>query len=109
MRDFSKHVAFVGPDNEDRADYANDAVSTFFQRTRPHDPYPEEIGSLDEDDRDAVAEALMDLLCNLRHWADVTGIDFAEQDEKAVAIYNEEVEEDRDATVRLVAQSRGEE
>lgn len=84
---------FIEPDNEDRADFANDALSAYFERTRPADPYPEELGTLDEDDREALAEALRDLLCDLRHWADVTGIDYDDQNEMAMGHYDEELEE----------------
>lgn len=84
---------FIEPDNEDRADFANDAVGAYVERTRPADPYPVELGTLDEDDREALASALGDLLCDLRHWADVTGIDFDTADENGRGHYEIELEE----------------
>ena len=86
---------FNEPDNNDRADFANDAVSAYFERTRPSDPYPAEIGALDEDDREALAEALGDLLCDLQHWADLTGADFDHCLENGRYHYSEELGEDR--------------
>lgn len=86
---------FTEPDNEDRADFANDAVAVYYQRTRPADPYPEEIGAGDQDDVEALAEVLGDLLCDLRHWADVVGIDFDGANDTGEGHYVEEVEEEK--------------
>lgn len=86
---------FNEPDNNDRADFANDAVSAYFVRTRPSDPYPEDISALDEDDREALTEALGDMLCDLQHWADVAGIDFDDRLETGRMHYGEEVEDEK--------------
>lgn len=85
---------FTEPDNNDRADFANDAVSAYFERTRLSDPYPADIGALDDDDREALTEVLGDLLCDLRHWADVTGIDFDDASETGEGNYVEEFREE---------------
>lgn len=82
---------FKEPDNNDRADFANDAVAAYVQRTRPNDEYPEEIGTGDPDIQEMLAEALRDLLCDLRHWADVVGLDFTDQNEMGMVHYDEEV------------------
>lgn len=92
---------FSEPDNNDRADFANDAVSAYYKRTRPSDPYPEEIGAGDPDDQEALAEVLRDLLCDLRHWADVVGLDFSDQDEMAMGHYDEEVTQEELSSAAL--------
>lgn len=98
---------FTEPDNNDRADFANDAVSAYYKRTRPSDPYPEEIGAGDPDDQEVLAEVLRDLLCDLRHWADVVGLDFSDQDEMALGHYDEEVTQEELQSGPLVTGAEG--
>lgn len=98
---------FKEPDNNDRADFANDAVSAYFERTRPSDPYPAEIGACDADDKEALAEVLGDLLCDLRHWADVVGLDFEECNENGEGHYDIEVEEEQARAGRAILNAEG--
>jgi maltooligosyltrehalose synthase len=75
------------PDNARRADWASLALAT-----HPVDPFPE--STEDPDDKDEMQLALQDLLCDLRHFALQSGLDYPTADENASEHYCEELEEE---------------
>lgn len=74
------------PDNTERAQWAKDALDTFAQET-----FSQSFDSLCAEDR---ADCFADLLCNLRHLASQTGMDFADLDRRGAG--NFEYESDPD-------------
>lgn len=68
--------------NSDRANWAGQAVLAHNVATGVYDLEPE--------------LQLLDLLCNLQHWADSTDLDFAVALKNAQGMYAEEKQEDQD-------------
>jgi maltooligosyltrehalose synthase len=80
------------PDNVRRADWASLALATHYKATHPVDEFPE--STEDPDDKDEVQLALQDLLCDLRHFALQSGLDYLLADENASEHYCTELEEE---------------
>lgn len=68
-----------GPTNNDRASWANTALSAFVN----------EVATDDEDDKDMMC----DLLCNIRHLADAQGWDIEKMWAGSASPYSEEIDE----------------
>lgn len=70
-----------GPDNSDRAEWAEQALSVFCKETGL-DPVAEE------------REAVSDLLCNLGHYCDLNGLDFLAIASGAISVWDAEKREE---------------
>lgn len=80
-----------GPDNEERADAAGDALQTFTEAWydgRTPSQLPAE--SLYSEFRSERATAVADLICNLGHWCDRNGVDFVDALEHGAGMWSGE-------------------
>lgn len=99
------------PNNLDRATFAGLALVAYINRTRHAEQERDldEVSGLPKGSLDGGTETLYevvgDILCDLRHWCDVAGIDFAAANERGIGHYLAEV--DHEAKARAVAQRTG--
>lgn len=84
------------PTNADRADWARVGVHAYAEETR-HDPREQTVSGETEEDRDHAEEVISDLLCDMRHLADVLGINFQEVLGRSLRDYTQDVAEERHA------------
>lgn len=83
---------FMEPDNADRAGFANVALDAYAHETR-HDPREQAVVITDPEH---VTEVMSDLICDLMHLADETGVEFDKIMETARSNYDFEVAEEED-------------
>lgn len=83
---------FEEPDNNDRAEWANQALTAYSEATRPAEEVELTLGN--EDDKEEFQTRLGDLLCDLRHLADQWGVDYDEANDNGLGNYVEERQED---------------
>jgi hypothetical protein len=81
-----------GPDNTDRADWASLALNAHYSATHNDEDLPE--STEDEADREEMQTALQDLLCDLRHFAGQSGLDFDLASENGEFHYTVELAEE---------------
>lgn len=86
-----KDGAFMEPDNEDRAGFANVALDAYAGETR-HNPREQHVDVLD---KEHVEEVMGDLLCDLMHLAKLAGVDFDQVVESGRFNFEFEAEEER--------------
>lgn len=77
----------MSPTNEDRAEWAGEALDTFADRTFGGRSF----STLHPEDQ---ADCFADLLCNLRHFAAQNGFDFADLDRRGQGNYEYESDPD---------------
>lgn len=88
-----------GPDNTDRAMWAREAVDAYAAATR-NDPAEQRV-----EDAEALTEVLGDLLCDLRHLANMDGVDFEALVGHGRDGWREEIAEDTEDPVHITIQT----